>query len=204
MSVLMALCTEAIALAPSPVAAATRFIEPEWTSPTANTPAMLVSNGSGRRPRAAQAGPRSPSFSWTSVRMNPSSPVAIPVSQLVAGSAPMKQNKPEHGWGCVRSAVRSVMLTSSRKSPPSSRVTSLRHRIVTRGVRAADHRDRAARARPGFQFGGRVVDTGALEVGPAFQRQRPVAGAGRDDDGFAVNDFPALQVQAEQVAVPVG
>ena len=38
----MALCTEAMALAPSPVAAATRFIEPEWTSPTANTPGMLV------------------------------------------------------------------------------------------------------------------------------------------------------------------
>jgi hypothetical protein len=36
-----------MALAPSPVAAATRFIEPEWTSPTANTPGMLVSNGSG-------------------------------------------------------------------------------------------------------------------------------------------------------------
>ena len=59
---------------------------------------MLVSNGSGRRPSAAQAGPRSPSVSWTSVRMNPSSSVAIPVSQSVAGSAPMKQNNPEHGW----------------------------------------------------------------------------------------------------------
>src|SRR6201996_7173950 len=46
----MALCTEAIALAPSPVAAATRFIEPEWTSPTANTPGTLVSNARGRRP----------------------------------------------------------------------------------------------------------------------------------------------------------
>ncbi len=37
----MALCTDAMALAPSPVAAATRFIEPEWTSPTANTAGML-------------------------------------------------------------------------------------------------------------------------------------------------------------------
>ena len=97
----MALCTEAIALAPSPVAAATRFIEPERTSPTAKTPGMLVSNGSGRRPVAAQAGPRSWPFSWTSVRMNPSSPVAISVSQLAAGSAPMKQNKPEHGCAWV-------------------------------------------------------------------------------------------------------
>ena len=92
----MALWTEAIALAPSPVAAATRFIEPEWTSPTANTPGMLVSNGSGPRPRPAQAGPRSPSFSWTSVRMNPSSPVAIPVSQLVAGRAYYRGAGVEH------------------------------------------------------------------------------------------------------------
>jgi hypothetical protein len=52
----MALWTEAMALAPSPVAAATRFIEPEWTSPTAKTPGMLVSNGSGRRPSVSQAG----------------------------------------------------------------------------------------------------------------------------------------------------
>ena len=68
----MALCTEAIALAPSPVAAATRFIEPERTSPTANTPGTLVSNGSGVRPSSAQADPRSALFSWTSVRMKPS------------------------------------------------------------------------------------------------------------------------------------
>ena len=81
----MALCTDAIALAPSPVAAATRFIEPERTSPTANTPGTLVSNGSGVRSRSAQAGPRSALLSWTSVRMKPLSSVAIPVSQLVAG-----------------------------------------------------------------------------------------------------------------------
>src|ERR1700688_4642857 len=56
MGALMALCTEAIALAPSPVAAATRFIEPERTSPTANTPGTLVSNGSGVRPRSAEVG----------------------------------------------------------------------------------------------------------------------------------------------------
>ena len=129
----MALCTEAIALAPSPVAAATRFIEPERTSPTANTPGTLVSNGSGRRPAAAQPGPRSSPVSWTSVRMKPSSSMAIPVSQLVAGSAPMKQNNAEHGWTRVVLLIRSVMLTSWRKSPPSSRVTSLRHCTVTRG-----------------------------------------------------------------------
>jgi hypothetical protein len=39
----MALCAEAIALAPSPAAEATRFIESDRTSPTANTPGTLVS-----------------------------------------------------------------------------------------------------------------------------------------------------------------
>ncbi|MGH3404409.1 MAG: LysR substrate-binding domain-containing protein [Streptosporangiaceae bacterium] len=48
-----------------------------------------------------------------------------------------------------------------------------------------------------------LAHTGTLEVRPALQRQRPVAGAGRDDHGFAVDDFPVLQVPAEQVAVPV-
>jgi len=28
-------------------------------------------------------------------------------------------------------------------------------------------------------------------------------GTGRDDNGFTVDDFPTLQVQAEQIAVPV-
>src|SRR5215204_3911613 len=48
-------CTERTALDPSPTAAATRFIEPLRTSPTANTPGTDVSNGSGAR--AANAGP---------------------------------------------------------------------------------------------------------------------------------------------------
>ena len=39
-------CTRRTATAPSPTAEATRFIEPERTSPTAKMPGMLVSNGS--------------------------------------------------------------------------------------------------------------------------------------------------------------
>jgi hypothetical protein len=46
--------------------------------------------------------------------MNPSSSVAIPVSQLVAGSAPMRQNNPEHGWARVAPAVRSAIVGSLR------------------------------------------------------------------------------------------
>src|SRR5262245_11971542 len=41
--------TERTAADPSPTAAATRLIEPDRTSPTANNPGELVSNGSGRR-----------------------------------------------------------------------------------------------------------------------------------------------------------
>ena len=56
----------------------------------------------------------------------------------------------------------------------------------------------------GLQLGGRVVDPGALEVGPAFQRQRAVACAGRDDDRLAVDEFILGQVQPQPAAVPVG
>src|SRR5258708_21247076 len=90
----MAWCTEAIALAPSPVAAATRFIEPERTSPTANTPGTLVSNGSGVRPTSAQAGPRSALFSWTSVRMKPLSAVRGPAPPLGPGLGPNHKKSP--------------------------------------------------------------------------------------------------------------
>src|SRR3979490_3372766 len=43
----IAVCTERTALAPSPTAAATRFIEPFRTSPTAKTLGTLVSKGRG-------------------------------------------------------------------------------------------------------------------------------------------------------------
>lgn len=43
-------CTERTALAPSPTAAATRFMDPARTSPMAKTPGMEVSKGNGRRP----------------------------------------------------------------------------------------------------------------------------------------------------------
>jgi hypothetical protein len=46
------------AIAPSPTAEATRLIEPERTSPAANTPGRLVSSGSGGRSRPARAGSR--------------------------------------------------------------------------------------------------------------------------------------------------
>ena len=50
----MAAWTERTALAPSPTAAATRFIEPWRTSPAAKTAERWISKGSGERPSAAQ------------------------------------------------------------------------------------------------------------------------------------------------------
>ena len=51
-------CTERIAAEPSPTAAATRLVDPERRSPTANRPGQLVSYGSGsathRAPRVAE------------------------------------------------------------------------------------------------------------------------------------------------------
>jgi tetratricopeptide (TPR) repeat protein len=93
----IAVWTERTALAPSPTAAATRFIEPWRTSPTAKTPGTLVSKGRGMRPSAVQVSPSSSLVSWTSVRTKPCSSRATPLSQLVAGSAPMKQKRPRHG-----------------------------------------------------------------------------------------------------------
>jgi hypothetical protein len=86
-----AMCTERTALAPSPTAAAARFIEPWRTSPAGKTPGTLVSKGRGLRPSADQVSPSSSLVSWTSVRTKPCSSRATPVSQLVAGSAPMNQ-----------------------------------------------------------------------------------------------------------------
>src|SRR3954462_12349091 len=52
-------CTERTALEPSPTAAATRFMEPWRTSPTANTPGTLVSKGKRGRLVVYASGGRS-------------------------------------------------------------------------------------------------------------------------------------------------
>ncbi len=72
--------------APSPMAAPTRFTEPQRTSPTAKMPSTPVSSGSGIR----SVEPTSPP-----VRTKPFSSRGTPqpVSQLAAGSAPVKRNR---------------------------------------------------------------------------------------------------------------
>src|SRR5437016_9754482 len=49
-------CTPAMAMLPSPTAAAQRFTEPERTSPTAKIPGRLVSSATGGRVALAHCG----------------------------------------------------------------------------------------------------------------------------------------------------
>jgi hypothetical protein len=73
----IAIRTDRTALAPSPAAAATRFIEPRRISPAAKTPGTLVSNGRGRRSKTEKAAISGSGMS-PSVSTNPSSSKATP------------------------------------------------------------------------------------------------------------------------------
>src|SRR6195256_712028 len=86
-----AACSSAPTTAPSPIAAPTRLTDPDRTSPEANTLRTLVSSGSGRPDplidHRASGGTSDP------VRMKflVSRATPLPLSQAVAGSAPIKQ-----------------------------------------------------------------------------------------------------------------
>ena len=83
---------------PSPTAVATRLVEPERTSPTANRPGWLVSNGSGSRPRAAQRSSRWSGPRARSVRTKPrSSNAAQPEIQSEDGLGPDEGEEPRAG-----------------------------------------------------------------------------------------------------------
>ena len=231
----MALCTDAIALAPSPVAAATRFIEPERTSPTANTAGNV---GLERKRLPPQVGPGRSEVIVGQLDVGSDEAVIFGgYSGQPAGGGlgpdEAEQARARLGLGSVRRPVGDAdflekvgaiqpgdLAPAQHRHPrmdqqpvdeigrhPGGDVRAADHqrdlttspgqiqRGLTGRVRAADHRNRAARTPPGLQFGGRVVDTGALKIRPALQRQRPVAGASRDDDGPAVYEFPARQVE---------
>ena len=95
-------CTAPTQAEPSPTAVATRLVEPERTSPTANSPGWLVSKGSGSRPRAAQRSSRWSGPRARSVRTKPrSSKAAQPEIQSEDGSAPMKEKSPAQGTSAV-------------------------------------------------------------------------------------------------------
>ena len=75
-------------MAPEPTDVATRFVEPCWTSPTANTPGRLVSRNAGGRSSGQAAGGTS-----APVRTYPAgSRATTPSSQSVRGSAPIMTN----------------------------------------------------------------------------------------------------------------
>src|SRR5205085_10778894 len=86
--------TARTAAEPSPTAAATRLVDPERRSPTANKPGRLVSNGSGERPSASHRASRRLGSRDRSVSTNPrSSRATKPDNQSEAGSAPMNENR---------------------------------------------------------------------------------------------------------------
>src|SRR3981189_1765475 len=86
-----AVCSSAPTTAPSPIAAPTRLTDPDRTSPEANTPGTLVSSGSGR-PDPLFDRPDSDGTSDpvnTKFLLSKATPLSL--SQIVAGSAPMKR-----------------------------------------------------------------------------------------------------------------
>ena len=105
----------------SPTEAATRFTAPERASPAAKTPGMLVSNGTGDRPMSSQATPRSVLSRSRSVQMEPSGSSATSVSQPVAGSALMRQNKPSQPKSS-ETPVEEVTMTPRNAPSPRSAV----------------------------------------------------------------------------------
>src|SRR6202140_1471775 len=86
-----AACSSAPTTAPSPIAAPTRLTDPDRTSPAANTPGMLVCSDSGRPDplfdRRAAEGTSDP----VKTKFLGSKATPLPLSQLVAGSAPIKR-----------------------------------------------------------------------------------------------------------------
>jgi hypothetical protein len=83
-------CSSAPTTAPSPIAAPTRLTDPDRTSPAANTPGMLVSSDRGRSdPIDRPASDVSSDPVKTKFLGSKATP--LPLSQLVAGSAPIKR-----------------------------------------------------------------------------------------------------------------
>ena len=85
-------CSSATATAPSPIAAPARLTDPDRTSPIANTPRTLVSSVSGRRERLFDGRTSEGTSKPVKTKFLASKATPLSLSQLVAGSAPMKRN----------------------------------------------------------------------------------------------------------------
>src|SRR5947207_2681992 len=106
---------------PSPTAAATRFTDPERTSPTAKIPGTLVSRANGSR-SACQC---PASIASAPVKTKPCSSRAISEgSQSVTASAPMRTNSALVSRRDVVPALRSMTSIASSCSSPCTATTS--------------------------------------------------------------------------------
>src|SRR5207344_1647517 len=104
---------ERIAADPSPTAAATRFVEPERRSPTAKSPGLLVSYGSGDRPSALHSCPSPSAMSARSVSTKPCSSTATWGNHELLGSAPMKEKRAEQSRSTEALDVETVTPSST-------------------------------------------------------------------------------------------
>ena len=86
-------CSSATTTAPSPIAAPTRLTDPDRTSPMANTPRTLVSSGNGRPDRLFDQLTSDGTSEPVRMKFLASKVTALSLSQVVAGSAPMKRKR---------------------------------------------------------------------------------------------------------------
>src|SRR3981081_1799759 len=84
-------CSSAPTTAPSPIAAPTRLTDPDRTSPEANTPRTLVSSDSGRPDTLFDRRAEGVISEPVKTKFLVSKATPLSLSQLVAGSAPMKR-----------------------------------------------------------------------------------------------------------------
>ena len=207
-------CTARTAADPSPTAAATRFVEPERTSPTANRPGWLVSKGSGDRPRACHPSPSCSAVSAASVRTKLwSSSAAHPESQADAGSAPMNESGDggagAHGDRRVRldtidEVARHALAEVAASDDDRDRAAGLCQedgRLAGR-VTPADDEHRRATALTGLQVGGGVIHAPSFELAQAVGGEASVGGAGGGHHGPSRDLAPVAQ-RDHQVAAGV-
>ena len=147
-------------MAPSPTAVAHRLVEPERTSPAANTPGALVSS----RPARPALSP---------VRTNPcSSRATTSPSHSVQGDAPRNRNRKETG---TRSPSLNVTASSCPSFPWSSTTSHadpnddarlielvdqiVRHRLAQVAAAVEERDERPAPREPDGGLTGRVAST---------------------------------------------
>ena len=123
-------CTRGTTLAPSPDAAATRFIDPDLMSPTAKIPGTTVARFAGGSPSDHRSlGTSRP------VSTKPCSSRQISVgSQSHFGSAPSSRNRPAASCRVTSSVFRSRMPTHSRRPSPPPSTTSAHSRMLILGT----------------------------------------------------------------------